>query len=249
MTDAPLPDLYADPHVVQFYDLASRARPDFAFCKELAKSARSILDLGCGTGELATDLASNHDVTGVEPATAMLDIAKNRAGGEKINWIEADARNLKLDQRFDLIILTGHTFQVFLSDFDQNAVLATIERHLKPEGRFIFDSRNPNYTQPKTRERSDTTRHLSHPQLGEIEAYNKSSYDEPSGILTYENGYKVKKTGITHVGTAKIRYTPIEALAIKLSAAGLTADNWLGDWEGKPFTPTAREIIPLGRLT
>ena len=40
-------------------------------------------------------------------------------------------------------VLAGHAFQCFLTDADQRAVCKTIAPHLAPEGRFIFDSRNP----------------------------------------------------------------------------------------------------------
>ena len=37
-----------------------------------------------------------------------------------------------LDTRFDLIIMTGHVFQVFLDDADVRATLRTLRRHLAP---------------------------------------------------------------------------------------------------------------------
>ncbi|MFT5340940.1 MAG: hypothetical protein ACI9BH_000150 [Paracoccaceae bacterium] len=44
----------------------------------------------------------------------MFEIAKARPGGELATSINADARTLNLGQRFDLIVSTGHSFQVFL---------------------------------------------------------------------------------------------------------------------------------------
>lgn len=241
-------DLYSDPHLAQFYDLSNSERADFTYCRELAKTANSVLDLGCGTGTLAASLAQHHQVTGVDPARAMLEVARQRRDGDKVHWVEADARQLSLEQRFDLILLTGHSFQVFLTDDDQLAVLGTIERHLKPGGRFIFDTRNPDFDAPKTRERAETIRHINHPQMGKIEAWNHSTYDAEAGILSYENGYKTIATGETHIGAAQIRYTSVEDIAIKLSASGLAAERWLGEWDGTPFKSDSREIIPLGGL-
>lgn len=103
-------DLYSDPHLARFYDLSNRQRTDFAYCSDLAKTAKSVLDLGCGTGTLATSLARHHQVTGVDPARAMLEVARQRMDGDKVHWVEADARHLSLEQRFDLVLLTGHSF-------------------------------------------------------------------------------------------------------------------------------------------
>ena len=60
--------LYDDPELVRFYDLENRWGPDNDFCAGLAGRARSFLDLGCGTGRLAAELAEGRDVFGVDPA-------------------------------------------------------------------------------------------------------------------------------------------------------------------------------------
>ncbi len=138
---------FDDPEFAQFYDCECgsdrRQRFDFEFCMQLAEDAGSVLDLGCGTGELAAAISNGRDVTGIDPANAMLEIARKRCGGDGVTWIEADARTLRLDDRFDLVLLTGHAFQVFLTREDQQAALATIALHLSPGGCVVFDTRNP----------------------------------------------------------------------------------------------------------
>ncbi len=241
-------DVYADPDVTQFYDLANQVRSDFDYCIALASGAGSVLDLGCGTGTLPAALADGRSVTGVDPAAAMLDIARRRPGGDAVTWRQADARTVRLGETFDLVVLTGHAFQVFLTAGDQAAVLATIAGHLNPDGRFIFDSRNPAYGVRENRNRADTIRELDHPRLGRIEAWNESRYDSEAGILSYRNGFTVVESGETYAGSARIRYTPQPLLAEMIEAAGLAVDRWLGDWHGTPFHETAKEIIPVGRL-
>ena len=240
--------LYDDPELAQFYDSRGTARPDFDYCTRLARKAASVLDLGCGTGELAAGLTANRSITGVDPAGAMLAIARQRDGGDQVEWIEADARTVRLGERFDLVLLTGHSFQVFLTDEDQAAVLATIALHLKPNGRFIFDTRNPDCPARKTRSSDETSRRFRHPRLGNIEAWNESTFDGATGILTYQNAYRVLNTGEVFSANARIRYTPQPDLAAMIADAGLAVDDWLGDWTGARFHPTSPEIIPIGRL-
>ena len=241
------------PSVAQFYDWPDRPRPDFAWCERFVAGARTVLDLGAGTGELALRLArthaKTHAVTAVDPAMAMLDLGRAKPGADRVRWIEADARTLRLNARFDAIVLTGHTFQVFLADADQMTVLATIARHLAPDGRFVLDSRNPDFPGAKTRRREETTRRFDHPVHGAVEAWNTSAFDEASSILTYENAYRVLRSGTFHAATAQIRYTGQADLAARIDAADLAADRWLGDWHGAPFQAGSPETIPVARLT
>ena len=240
--------LYDDPELARFYDARDAARPDFDYCRALAGDAASVLDLGCGTGELAASLSAGRSVTGIDPAGAMLDMARKRAGGDKVTWVEADARTVRLDRRFELVVLTGHSFQVFLTADDQTAVLATIAAHLAPGGRFIFDTRNPACPARKTRSADETRRHFHHGRLGKVEAWNESTYDDQAGVLTYENAYRVSETGHVFSAIAQIRYTPQPDLDVMIADAGLFVEDWLGDWTGAPFQATSPEIIPIGRL-
>ena len=55
-----------------------------------------VLDLGCGTGLLATAIAARGPaVTGVDPAAAMLAIARDREGGGRVTWVHADGRSVR----------------------------------------------------------------------------------------------------------------------------------------------------------
>lgn len=245
-------DLYADKDLAQFYDVQPAARMDFVYCEKLAQGAASVLDLGCGTGVLATQIASTRNdaacIVGADPAKAMLDIAAARDSGEKVRWVEASAEALDLDERFDLIMLTGHAFQVFLTIDQQRAVLASIVRHLTPAGRFIFDTRNPVFPARKERTREETLHQFEHAEHGTVEKWNVSAYDEASGILTFSNGYRILKTGKAHEAQEQIRYTRREEVAALIADAGLSVESWLGSWDGAPFHREAREIIPIGRL-
>jgi SAM-dependent methyltransferase len=93
---------------------------DLDFFSDLAKGRRAILDLGCGTGVLAAALARKPDclVVGVDPTAAMIALAKQRCGGASVSWLLDDARTASLNRRFDLVLLTSHAFQVFLTPDD-----------------------------------------------------------------------------------------------------------------------------------
>ncbi|MBL0371113.1 class I SAM-dependent methyltransferase [Rhizobium sp. KVB221] len=246
MSDDPL---YRDPELVDFYDLENGVWDDFGFCIELARDARSLLDLGCGTGQLAAMSADGQRrVAGVDPAAAMLEVARKRDGGDKVRWVEAPAETVRLGEKFDLIMLTGHAFQVFLTDEAISAVLTTIAAHLEPEGRFIFDTRNPLCQEWREWVPDTSQRIVPHPVYGDVKAWNDVAFDDATAIATYQTFYEIAATGKTLSASSQIRFMGKPRLEALLAEAGLRADRWLGDWKGEPFHEQAKEIIPIGRL-
>ncbi|MDO6966775.1 class I SAM-dependent methyltransferase [Rhizobium alvei] len=244
--------IYVDPTFASFYDLengdaAEGGRPDFDFCRQMAANAASVLDLGCGTGELAASIAAGRRVVGVDPAAAMLEVARGRPNGGQVTWVNCGAAELDLGERFDLIVMTGHAFQTLLTDQDVLDVLSAIRRHLAPEGRFIFDSRNPAVDEWKewTREKSERT--VLHPQFGVCAAWNDVAYDAQTGIVTYETAYQAEGRPVLS-SFARIRFIDRDHLDRLIAASGLVVERLLGDWQGTPYEARSKEIIPVGRL-
>ena len=106
---------YQHAQIAELYDLFNSRAEDTDFYLSLAGAARpcSVLDLGCGTGTLCCGLAERgHRVTGVDPAAAMLAVARKKTHAERVEWVECSAQNYRSDRHFDLIVMTGHAFQV-----------------------------------------------------------------------------------------------------------------------------------------
>src|SRR5579864_5337825 len=135
---APRQDMdYQDAQIAEIYDVANPWSPDNDFYLSLAgPRPYSVLDLGCGTGTLCCVLAERgHRVTGVDPAAAMLAVARRKSHAEQVEWVECSAQGYRSQQRFDLILMTGHAFQILLTDADALAVLETMRSNLKESGR------------------------------------------------------------------------------------------------------------------
>ena len=240
--------LYHDPDLADFYDLENgwSRSPDFDYCLSLAQDAASVLDLGCGTGELAVALAEGRLVVGVDPAPAMLEIAREKPGTAE--FIEGDARTLRLGRRFDLVLLTGHAFQVFLTPEDRRAALLAIAAHLAPGGRFAFDSRNPACREWEEWGPEESLRVVEHPRFGPVSAWNDVSEDPATGIVTYGTHYEIQATGKRLSAASRIAFPEKAELEGLIAEAGLRVDRWLGDWEGNEWCTGAKELIPLGGL-
>ncbi len=134
---------FDDPAVAAAYDALNPWGRGDDFYLGLLREAGSVLDLACGTGTLLKRAAADgHEgvLVGVDVAGAMLRVARAQP---RVAWIEADARTVDLGRRFELVTMTGHAFQVFLTDVDIRLLLANVARHLQPGGRFAFETRNP----------------------------------------------------------------------------------------------------------
>ena len=131
------------------YDIeeGKRSGPRITFYCDLARTVGGpVLEVACGSGLVTIPIAAmGLDVTGVDLASAMLEHAHKKAEGQNLNvrWVEADARSVDLGMQYQFILLTGNAFQAFLRRADQEALLASVRRHLAPNGRFAFETRNP----------------------------------------------------------------------------------------------------------
>ena len=87
---------YQDARIAEVYDLANPWAQDADFYFSLAgpRPCR-VLDLGCGTGTLCCALAEvGHRVTGVDPAAAMLAVARRKPHAELVEWVESSCAEL-----------------------------------------------------------------------------------------------------------------------------------------------------------
>lgn len=242
-----MPDaIFSDPRLVAVYDAFNPWSADTAFYLALAGAEpRRILDMGCGTGRLAIALAERgHAVTAVDPAGAMLAAARSKPGGGLVTWVEADARALELGEHFDLAIMTGHVFQVFTDDADVDAVLAGLRRHLASGGRLAFESRNP-LARAWEEWMPDVSRTPAHVDgVGDVEA-EWEVLAVGDGLVTFETRYRLLATGETLAGSSTLRFASQAAIADELARAGFAPVEWLGDWDGAPWTTASPEIIAL----
>lgn len=221
-------------------------RDDFAFYLPLLLAARSVLDVGCGTGallRLAREAGHTGQLCGLDPAAGMLNQARQRPD---IDWVHGDLASTRWEQKFDLIVMTGHAFQEYVEDDEIRVALAAIRAALAADGRCAFETRNPldrawerwpaQYSGETTDATGATVRcayRVEQPVTGGV-VRTTSTFTSPAWEHPEES-------------RGALRFIDAATLATFLSDAGLVIEEQFGDWTGAPLAATSPEIITIAR--
>jgi len=236
---------FSDPRLVAVYETVNDYEPGTQpdFCRELAVEidAKTIVDVGCGTGLITRDLARlGYRMIGVDPAPEMLRVARSRPFGDRVRWIDGDA-SLVGDAGADLAIMTGHVAQFFLTDDDWHANLVALHRALRPRGVLTFESRNP-AARAWERWTRDAMRSVDDPEIGRIDT--KTVFLEiHDDIVSFKNDYFFAATGELVVAHGELRFRTLDALTRTLADAGFGIEHVYGDWGRQPLRPSSPEFI------
>jgi SAM-dependent methyltransferase len=140
-------------HYSQYYDLLYSGKEYNAESQFLAgliskyrAGAKTILELGCGTGGHAEHIAGlGFDVHGVDLSETMLERAAQRrrrlsaSVADRLAFSQGDMRQVRLSKTFDVVVSLFHVMSYQITNQDLLDALATAKAHLQPGGLFIFD--------------------------------------------------------------------------------------------------------------
>ena len=113
--------------VAQLLDVISRHAP----------RARTLLELGCGTGAVLAGLGSGLERTGVDRSARMLAYARRRC--PDVRLVEDDITSFDLAERFDVVICVFDTLNHVTSSDGWRDVFARAHAHLADGGLLVFD--------------------------------------------------------------------------------------------------------------
>jgi SAM-dependent methyltransferase len=137
-------DFYDD--LYEGKDYAAEADYVDTVIQQHSPGARSLLDLGCGTGRHAIELAGKgYAVAGVDRSPEMIIRARGHRERlsplirERVTFEHGDIRDFRLGRQFDAVVALFHVISYQVSNDDLLAAFTTAKAHLQANGVFIFD--------------------------------------------------------------------------------------------------------------
>lgn len=231
-----------DPRIVDLYDIDNPDGPDHDFYRDLVDGldARSVVDIGCGTGILTVTLATpGRSVVGVDPSAAMLARARRRPGADRVRWVDGDSR--ALDERdVDCVLMTGNVAQHILAPH-WSRTLRDIHRALRPGGVLTFESRNPaDRAWESWAAEPVSTRNSPH---GPLTEWTDVSGPDRDGVVHLRFHNRFERTGEDLVQVEDLAFRDRRTIEEDLRAAGMVSDAVWGDWSRSPFDGAGRVMV------
>jgi SAM-dependent methyltransferase len=141
-------DAYARYYDLLYRDKDYAAEAQYVAAAILKKNptAKTVLDLGCGTGAHAEHLSRlGFTVRGVDRSSEMIEAARARKAavprevGERLSFATGDALSLSDGSRYDAVVSLFHVMNYHATNADLSAAFDVAARHLNPGGVFAFD--------------------------------------------------------------------------------------------------------------
>ena len=116
---------------------------------------------------------------------------KSRSAGVDIKWVHGDARSFDLGRRFKLILLPSNSICHLLTREDLEACLATVARHLQPDGRFALNVFVPSLPMlVRSREEEQDFGGYTDPDSGEQVVLTNRSWYDPATQLKHNQLFR-----------------------------------------------------------
>lgn len=122
-------------------DYNSEVEYIYSFIKKYHSGAKSILNLGCGTGS-HDELFYNKGfkVLGIDLSEEMVELAKQKAIAPSLEFLCLDATKYYSEKNFDIILSLFHVINYQTSEQALNDFFKAASSNLHQNGLFIFDS-------------------------------------------------------------------------------------------------------------
>ena len=207
-----------------------------------AQAPARILDLCCGEGRFAIELANRgFRVTGVDRTVSYLDVARARSKehGVDVELIHQDARMFKRPSGFDFALNMLSSFGYFEDPADDGTVLRNLFESLVPGGLLIMDMMGK-----ECLARDFTPRDWHrHPETGEYLIEHRSIHD---GWRIIENRWIVIQPNGTKEFTTWLRLYSGQELVNLMRSVGFGTVDLYGGLDGAPYNESAQRLIAIG---
>ena len=220
-----------------------------------ARAAGPVLELGVGSGRLAVPLAAaGWPTTGVDIDPARLERARRRAraaGPEvdrRLDLVEADARTVRLADRFRLAFIALNSLLLLGDRSAQESAVRTLADHLQPGGLAVVDIWLPDaddLARYDGRVLLEYTR--TDPESGRtVVKTGAALHDAATQSISLTTIFDEAGPGeapIRWVRTDRIRLVGADELRGFAEAAGLRVESLAGGYDLDPLGPGASRAV------
>ena len=256
--------------IARFYDAENaQMTDDLSLYVELAEDTGGpVLDVGCGTGRVMLHLAQelvdeSVRVVGVDNSEAMLArgwrklsaLAQRRPELKAlITFVQGDALNIDLDERFKLIIVPYNGFMHFKTQPDQLAALRHFHSLLADDGLLIMDLPNAGEAFASVDDGALVLeRMFTEPESGHlVMQQSMSTLDRVAQQLNVTWIYdEIMDDSAVHRTLAPLvlRYVFPGEMGLLLAATGFETLTTYGDYFQEPFIEGSERMIVLAGKT
>ncbi|MER8265673.1 class I SAM-dependent methyltransferase [Streptomyces griseus] len=201
-------------------------------------AGRTVLDLGAGTGVSSFALAdAGAQVVAVDASRPSLDLLESRRGERKVDTVEADFRDLRLDSAFDVVTMSKNTFFLAQSHDEKIELLRAIGRHLKPGGAVFLDC-----TDPVEYLRADGAAHTVTYPLGRerMVTITQNADRATQAIMSI---FMVQSASTLTSFHEMATWASLPEIRLLARAAGLEVTAVDGSYAGDAYTTRSREML------
>jgi SAM-dependent methyltransferase len=196
-------------------DYASEAAAIRALIARLHPAARTLLDVGCGTGGHLAQLAAWYAVEGVDVSPGMLAVAQRKLPGVRLH--AADMRELALGTTFDVVTSLFSGIAYVRSVAELHRAIAALAAHLAPGGVLVVE---PWFTPEAWRPGTLHASFVDDPDLKIARMVRSETRDRFA--VTPMHHLVATSTGVTHfVETHELLLATIDEYRAGFEAAGL----------------------------
>jgi SAM-dependent methyltransferase len=185
--------------------------------------SRSLLEVGCGTGHLATYFSnSGMSYTGIDLSEDMISIA--RSHNPALSFLMADMRLFRLEQKVEAAIITGRTISYLINNDDVINTFNAIFSNLSDKGILAFDCIDASKFIPLINKGYDVTHNASYEGKEYQRISHWQSNFKESWLFDWHSVYQIKsEEGKWHdvgVEDSTIRTFTKEDIALMLDICG-----------------------------